>query len=159
MWAPLSPPLAPPAVPLSGSHSPFCSRRGGDIHAAVARQAWHRWHYVFRRYIYNGRGPALSYPWPLFRPSRPPRVHPSGSHALLCGMRGTRRYPVCVCVAGVAHMAPGFLVARLGAVDVAAAAALTSTCLLWFTVTTDVTHVRLAWSCPLLWPPLAPSRL
>ena len=57
----------------------------------------------------------------------------------------------------VANMAPAFLVARLGAVDVAAAAALTST-LLWFTVTTDVTHcvVRLASSCPLVWAPLSP---
>ena len=57
----------------------------------------------------------------------------------------------------VANMAPAFLVARLGAVDVAAAAALTST-LLWLTVTTDVTHcvVRLASSCPLVWAPLSP---
>ena len=38
------------------------------------------------------------------------------------------------------------------------AAALTSTFLLWFTVTTDVTHcvVRLASSCPLVWAPLSP---
>ena len=40
----------------------------------------------------------------------------------------------------VANMAPAFLVVLLGAVDVAAAAALTSTFLLCLTVTTDVTH-------------------
>ena len=58
----------------------------------------------------------------------------------------------------VAHMAPGFLLARLGAVAVAFSAALTSTFGLWFTVTTDVTHcvVRLASSCPLVWAPLSP---
>ena len=53
--------------------------------------------------------------------------------------------------------APAFLVASLGAVDVTAAAALTSTFLLCFTVTTDVAHcvVRLASSCPLVWAPLS----
>ena len=52
VWAPLSPPLAPPlgTIPLSGSHSPFCNRRGGDIHAAAAAQPWHTWNYVFPRY-------------------------------------------------------------------------------------------------------------
>ena len=39
-------PLSPPLVPLSGSHSPFWSRRGGDIHAAFVWQAWHRWYWA-----------------------------------------------------------------------------------------------------------------
>ena len=50
---PARPPLVT-IVPLSGSHSPFCNRRGGDIHAAAAPQPWHRLNYVFPRYGTRG---------------------------------------------------------------------------------------------------------
>ena len=87
VWAPLSPPL----VPLSGSHSPFWSRRGGDIHAAFVWQAWHRWYWA-------GSGGALGRVWcgwpRLPRPSRPPRPT-SLAFTLLPDVAGGRGWRSC----------------------------------------------------------------
>ena len=114
---PLSPPSRPllPLFPLSPSRlvspfRPFCSP----------------FCHLTSLYL-SGRGSALCHVWPPSRPLSPsasPSIPLAPMHfSMACVALGD----IQSAFACVAHMAPAFLVARLGAVDVTAAAALTST--------------------------------
>ena len=89
--APSRPPLVTSPISLAPIH---LSAAGGEVTSFVALFA------IWRHFSVAGVVLPSAIHGLCLAPSRPPRVHPAGSHALLCGMRDTRWHPVCVCVCG-----------------------------------------------------------